>query len=416
MDTHKTGDVSFRDVSHDVLDTRSLLANATEQAVKRRYEEFCVVDVDSHHYENESFNEILKYIDDPVMRQQAQYQGMGRGSITSPRGAYQDMEGRVTRNRQRATEKVEPDTKRDIALTRRWMDALGVDMTCLFPTPMLALGLAPRVDVEVALARAYNRWLTEEILPHEPRMRSMLYLPFNEPAECHRMVEDFAGRPGVIGFCITAPHYRGVYDNAYARTFAALEERGLPLSFHSAFMWGGDRAMELCNRFIAVHALGFTFYNMVHLTNWLVNGMPERYPKLKVMWIESGLAWIPFLMQRLDNEYMMRSSEVPLLKRKPSDYIREMFFTTQPMEMVDNRDELQLTFKKMNAETQLMYSSDYPHWDMDLPSTIYDLPFLSEQGKRNILGANALKLFGLEPIIADAKKKRLAARAANGHG
>jgi len=43
----------------------------------------------------------------------------------------------------------------------------------------------------------------------------------------------------------------------------------------------------------------------------------------------------------------------------------------------------------IKADTQLLYSSDYPHWDMDLPSTIYDLPFLNEQGKRNILGGNA---------------------------
>src|SRR5262249_24584207 len=47
------------------------------------------------------------------------------------------------------------------------------------------------------------------------------------------------------------------------------------------------------------------------------------------------------------------------------------------------------------AETQLLYSSDYPHWDFDLPSTIYDLPFLSEQAKRNILGGNAIRLFNL---------------------
>ena len=51
---------------------------------------------------------------------------------------------------------------------------------------------------------------------------------------------------------------------------------------------------------------------MVHCANWVVNGMPERFPKLKAIWIESGLAWIPLLMQRLDNDYMMRSSEAPL--------------------------------------------------------------------------------------------------------
>jgi hypothetical protein len=82
------------------------------------------------------------------------------------------------------------------------------------------------------------------------------------------------------------------------------------------------------------------------------------------------------------------------------------------MEMVENRDVLELTFKHMNAESQLLYSSDYPHWDMDLPSTIYDLPFLSEQGRRNILGENARKLFNLEPLIGAAKQQRLAARAA----
>ena len=51
----------------------------------------------------------------------------------------------------------------------------------------------------------------------------------------------------------------------------------------------------------------------------------------------------------------------------------------------------------INAETQLLYSSDYPHWDFDLPSTIYDLPFLTEKAKHNILGGTAARLFKLEP-------------------
>jgi predicted TIM-barrel fold metal-dependent hydrolase len=43
-----------------------------------------------------------------------------------------------------------------------------------------------------------------------------------------------------------------------------------------------------------------------------------------------------------------------------------------------------------------MWSSDYPHWDFDLPSVIYDLPFLTETARRNILGGNAARAFGLD--------------------
>jgi uncharacterized protein len=66
----------------------------------------------------------------------------------------------------------------------------------------------------------------------------------------------------------------------------------------------------------------------------------------------------------------------------------------------------------INAETQLRYASDYPHWDMDLPSTVYDLPFINEQTKRNILGLNAQRAFNLEPIFSEEKLQRRAARIA----
>jgi hypothetical protein len=89
-----------------------------------------------------------------------------------------------------------------------------------------------------------------------------------------------------------------------------------------------------------------------------------------------------------------------------------MYFSSQPMEMVGNREALELTFKMINAETQLCYCSDYPHWDMDLPSTIYDLPFLSDQAKRNILGGNAKRLYNLEPVVSEVKQRRLASRSA----
>ena len=120
-------------------------------------------------------------------------------------------------------------------------------------------------------------------------------------------------------------------------------------------------------------------------------GLPERFPKLKVLWIESGLTWAYCLMQRLDHSYMMRTSDCPSCKRKPSEYMREMYYSSQPMEIQDY-DAMQTTFRMINAETQLLYSSDYPHWDFDLPATIWDLPFLTEKGKHNVLGGTAARL------------------------
>jgi len=392
-------------------DTPTLLAHAAEQARARKYEDFLIVDVDCHHYENASFPEIAAYIDDPVLRQNAKVQGMGGQGWTSPEGSYQELNGRIGRVRDRFTEKTPSSPHRDITLSLRWMDALGVDIACLFPTPMLGLAQIPRLDVEIALGRAYNRWLVENVLANEPRIKAMLYLPFNQPEACYAMVEEFGDKPGVVGFMVTATHQRAVYDNAYMKTYAALEERGLPLAFHGSFIWGRENNFSLANRFITVHSLGFTFYNMLHLTNWIMNALPERFPKLKLIWIESGLAWLPFLMQRLDNEFMSRTSECPGLKRRPSEYMREMYYTSQPMERVDNAEALPLTFKMINAATQLLFSSDYPHWDMDLPSTIYDLPFLDETTKRNILGENARHLFNLEPIFGEQKLLRRAERA-----
>jgi predicted TIM-barrel fold metal-dependent hydrolase len=388
-----------RRVSVDELNTSRLLAHATQQAHQRKFDDMVIVDVDAHHYENEHIRDILPFMENDVLRQlsMSQVAKGGRGTIVPVQVGYQDIGGRVTRYPLRASEKTDHSGHlRDVQLGHRWMDAMGVDYSCLFPTGMLNIGLHPQKEMEADLCWAYNRWVTEKVLPESGgRLFSMLSLPISDPDEALRHVETFGHRKGVGGFMITTVRHIPVHDNSLMKVYRAIEERGLVLSFHSAFHWG-ENVFRSCNRFIAVHALGFSFYNILHLTNWVVNGIPERFPKLPVIWIESGLAWVPFLMQRLDHEYMMRPSECPTLKKKPSEYMREMYYSSQPMEIQD-RQAMECTFRMMNAETQLLYASDYPHWDFDLPSTIYDLPFLSEKAKHNILGGTAARLFKLPP-------------------
>src|SRR6266568_6530548 len=308
----------------DTFHTTKHLAHAAKQAAARKYSEYLIVDSDAHHYEFEAWPDIIKYVEDDVVRHRAEHAlESGRPSLdmlhVAP--ARQNQSGRNYTD-ERAyyrAERAASEKPAEIAMIRREMDAIGLDYQIVFPTPMLSLGMHPDPQVEVALSWAYSRWMTEEILPHDDYIKSLVYLPANDPVAAERTVEYFTGKPGVVGFEITSARHRPMHDNCYMRLYRMLEERDLPLAFHAGLHdWEG--LVAGMNKFISVHAIGFVIYNLIHMINLVVNGIPERFPKLKIIWIESGLAWVPFIMQRLDNEFMMRVCEAPLLRRPPSEY------------------------------------------------------------------------------------------------
>jgi len=380
-------------------DTRDVLANARKYAMKHKLDDVFIVDIDSHHMEIEAWRDIVKYITNPVVRDQAvryaNFTGAPAFGINGDTGLlYQDVGGRIPHQTSQREDVPASDVHRHVTLAQRAYESLGINYQVIFPTPMLLLGMHPQPEMEVMLSEAYNQWLIEHVLSKDDRLKTMLFLPYNTPKECERFVEKFSGQKGVVGFMVTSVRHKPVHHDNYMRLYAMLEERGQPLGFHAAYYWN-DESMRQINRFGAMHALSFVWCNVVHMTNWVWNGLPERFPKLKPMWIESGLAWVPWLIQRLDHQYMMRSSEAPLLKRLPGEYMREMFYTCQPLE-TDHPKAVEVTFDMINAQTQLLYASDWPHWDFDTPSAIWDLPFLTEQAKRNILGLNAARLYNLD--------------------
>jgi len=372
-----------------------ILANAAREVTERGLDRFPIVDSDAHHYEMQSWSSIIKYIEHPTTRRRAEEGmklGVGRFQLVPHQLGDQQVAGRI--KRRITPEDPYEGVLHEIDRFQGEMTQLGVDYSVVFPTLMLNLGLHPQSEVESAIAWAYARWITEEVLNRSETIKTMLYIPFNDPDMSLKMVETFTGKPGVVGFMVTSLRYQPVHHNRYMKFYRAVEESGLPLAFHPVYNWS-ERSLEQFDRFIGVHSLGFPLYNMIHLTNMVIHAIPERFPRLKFIWMECGVAWIPFLMFRLDNEYMMRPSEAPGLKKKPSEYMRDFYYTSQPLEWPDNLNHLAYIFEMIHAESQLLYASDYPHWDFDLPSRIYDLPFLTEKAKRRILGKNALELFHL---------------------
>lgn len=380
-------------------DTRDILARETRYQQEKGFADWPIVDIDAHHSEMTSWRDVIEYIEDPILLHYAkEFQDRTGGapglSNATPGLRYQDAGGRIPHQQKLAESVEDKSVHRDVTLVRRSMEALGLDYQVLFPGNLLQLGTHPQPRVEAHLALAYNRWVCDNILTEDDRIKTLLYLPLSEPEMCHKIIDEFTGRKNVVGFMITSVRFKPVHHNSYIPIYHKLEERGLPLAFHAGLTWS-DEWTKQTDLFISMHAISFVLCNIVHLTNWIVHGLPERFPKLNTIWIESGLAWLPFMMQRLDSEYMMRPSEAPLLKKLPSDYMRDMFFSTQPIE-TSNMKLTEATFDAINAETQLMYASDWPHWDFNPPSTIFDLPFLSEQAKKNILGGNAMRVFDFD--------------------
>jgi predicted TIM-barrel fold metal-dependent hydrolase len=379
------------------FDTTRHLAHAARQASERGFDKMTLVDADTHHDETGSFREMVDYIDSTVERQKARANtNEGRRPMIPYNISYADLGGRVQRFAARKLEKTPANVHRDITLTRRSMTAMGATYGVLYPTASMRLAIQPKRDWEYWLTLAYNRWIANDLLPQEPQLKGMLYLPLHHPADCVEMIEELGSKPGVAGCVVASPRYEKIQSKGMIRVLSAMEERGMVLAFHGMANWE-EPNLAAINRWGAVQAIGVPQSNMTHMANWLMSGMPERFPKLKVLWLESGVAWAHYLMQRLDSVYMTRPSEAPLLKEKPGHYMRRMFYCSQPLEQPDDPAALEVAFRAINADTQLVWGSNFPAHNFDVPATIWDLPFLSEQSKKAILGENAMRLFGFKP-------------------
>jgi predicted TIM-barrel fold metal-dependent hydrolase len=133
---------------------------------------------------------------------------------------------------------------------------------------------------------------------------------------------------------------------------------------------------------------------MSQIVSVTAQGVPEKYPDLDIVFMESGVTYLPGLISRLNEEYLKRSEEAPLLEDLPGEYITDYYFGTQPLEEAARPDLLEICFDMLGTE-HLFYASDYPHWDYDAPSVITDLPMLDDEDRKDILGRNAVEVFGL---------------------
>jgi uncharacterized protein len=279
------------------------------------------------------------------------------------------------------------------------MGNIGIDAAVLVPNRIVTLGHVSIRDLVVALCSGFIRYMLARVVNPAEGVYTMVVACWQDPEASAELIDEVADHPAVAAVCMmTAGANPPLGDPRYDPIFEAAERHDLPMVFHGApglnHVEGADYAQF--QRLIESHSLGFMISNQIQLTSLILQGVPERFPKLRFVFQESGVFWVPMMQYRLDEYFLKRRSEAPLLRGLPSEYIRDRFyFGTQPIEAPKNQKHLEMVFDAANGYEHFLFTSDYPHFDYDDPSAILRLRFLDREQKMAILAGNTLNVLKL---------------------
>ncbi len=181
-------------------------------------------------------------------------------------------------------------------------------------------------------------------------------------------------------------------DTYFYPLYRQAEKLGCPLAIHGAP--SKSLGFDFFQSLIEARTLSHPFLQMIQLTSIVLEGVLERFPKLKLASLEGGCQWIPFLMDRMDMEYGHRSPQAPLLKKKPSEYMKDgrIYFHAELWEAM-----LSYVIERV-GEDLILYASDYPH-EPDLAQAIRKFEArtdISDTAKQKILTDNGKRFYGME--------------------
>ena len=283
----------------------------------------------------------------------------------------------------------------DPHLRKKEMDRDGVDAEVIYGVLAAAAKLEDH-EASVTMLKIYNTWMADFLKAYPERQIGLACLPFGDiPAaieEVHRVAK--LGFRGIELSC--SWNMEPMWHPQWEPLWQAIDEVNLPLHFHT-FPSVSPKLREqytgLTQRALMYSGLCLFQLALANiLTALMGRAVFERYPRLRVVFGESGIGWIPYVLDRMDFEYEDQYKDLPL-KLKPSEYWRRQCKATFQYDRVGTK-----LIDEMGVET-LMWGSDYPHPDGVWPESE---KYISEQFKhlpedvtKKMTCENAGRFYGL---------------------
>ena len=235
----------------------------------------------------------------------------------------------------------------DVDARLRHMDELGLDVQALFPTTFLHQ-VTDRPEVEVALAKTYNRWMADRCTGSRGRLRWVALMPTLDIDACVKEV-DFAKENGACGVMKKGVEAgdRAASDPYFFPLYEACDRTGLPLCFHQGI---GDPYSSNTTD----NAARMSVLNVISAFSSLAGArVPERFPNVRWGFIEAGASWIPYVIKDLG----VRGKAAKAGFNWKSGFLaHNNFFVT-----CDTEDDVAYLTEKYGAEDYLMIGTDYTH-------------------------------------------------------
>lgn len=349
--------------------------------------DYTVVDVDAH-YTGE-FEDLVEYVDDGPWRQRV---SDAVDSTNPVKGFWPKITSADDTYRTAGKgESISPETIPTI------MDKLQIDKILFLGNQMITFDQMKADDARPTVyANAYADYLLEEVVDPSKGIYATIPVPYQAPEEAAELIDRVGGEKGIVATCFIASMTEPPLGNRrYDVIYDAAERQNLPVIIHGGTPGVDSFYLSGFSHRLETHTLAFVWANMAQLTSIIAQGVPEKFPGIEFVFQEAGLFYIPMMMYRMDAEYLQKPHEAPLLNKLPSEYMKEFYYGTQPMEEPARQSYFGDIIEMIGGAERVMYASDYPHADYDAPNVITDMPFLSESEKELILGKNAEEVFGI---------------------
>ena len=235
---------------------------------------------------------------------------------------------------------------------------------------------AQNPDLSNALTHATNEWQKAEWTSKDSRLRASVVVPYEDALASRKEIELRAGDPDFAQILLLSRTAEPLGQRRYWPIYEAAVAANLPIGIH-AFGYGGwPISASGWGSYYIEEMVGHSQAQQSLLISMIFEGVFERFPTLKVVLVEAGLAWGASLMWRMDNHWKKLKQETPHLKMLPSEYVkRNVWFTTQPTEEPEPRVQLAEAIDWMGWD-RVLFATDYPHWDFDDPAQALPIRFM----------------------------------------